>query len=350
MISRLLFVLFFVSSCSLILSKSKENFTIPNNWPNAVYDFETNPLTEMGFQLGRMLFYDPVLSRDSTISCASCHLQATGFAHVDHDLSHGIDGRVGTRSAMTLMNLAWSNSFMWDGGIINLDRQAIAPITSHDEMDENLNRVIAKITQMPKYQIAFKKVFGKKAITVQNMLLALSQFEVSLVSANSKYDQYKRGELVFTEQEQKGLKLFEQHCASCHPAPLFTTNEFKNNGLPIDKDLKDFGRMKITNFSSDSLKFKVPTLRNIKFTSPYMHDGRFENLREVLNHYSNGIKDNTVAKELKNGLTLSGENKTDIIAFLLTLTDTEFLYNPRFAYPRENYFEARRSSNIKSSK
>lgn len=343
MIGRLLFVLFLVSSCSLMLSKRTEVFNSPIDWPKAVYDFETNPLTEGGFQLGRMLFYDPVLSRDSTISCASCHLQATGFAHVDHDLSHGIDGRIGMRSAMTLMNLAWSNSFMWDGGVINLDRQAIAPITSHDEMDADLNRVLEKISQMPKYQVAFQQVFGKKSITVQNLLLALSQFEVSLVSANSKYDQFKRGELVFTEQEQKGLLLFEKHCASCHPAPLFTTGEFKNNGLSIDKDLMDFGRMKITNFPSDSLKFKVPTLRNIKFTSPYMHDGRFENLREVLNHYSEGIKDGMVAAELKGGLPLTSENKTDLIAFLLTLTDKEFLYNPRFAFPRENYFETRRN-------
>ncbi len=337
--------LFLLLTLSFMWLKKKDNPLISEwtkKWPKPTYNFDQNPITEDGFQLGRMLFYDPILSRDSTISCASCHLQATGFAHVDHDLSHGIDGRIGIRSAMTLMNLAWSQSFMWDGGVINLDRQAIAPITAHDEMDEDLNNVMAKLNRSKRYQKAFHQVFSEEA-TVQNMLFALSQFELSLVSANSKYDQYKRGEksAMFTQQEKNGLKLFTKHCSSCHTAPLFTNQKFKNNALTLDENLKDIGRMKITNLSKDSLLFKVPTLRNIKFTFPYMHDGRFATLREVMNHYSKGIHDSpTLSEELKKGIKLSEENKTDLIAFLHTLTDTEFLFNPRFLYPRENYFES----------
>lgn len=337
--TKILFVVFFISSCALLTRKKEVANVFPENWPETHYDFSNNPITEDGFQLGKMLFYDPILSRDSTISCASCHLQQTGFAHVDHDLSHGIDGRIGTRSATAIMNLAWSPSFMWDGGVPNLDRQAIAPITSHEEMDEDLKHVVLKLNRSPKYQRAFKQVFNQEEITLQNMLLALSQFELCLVTSNSKYDKLKRGEVEFTEQENRGETLFTQNCSSCHTSPLFTSYAFKNNGLPMDDGLKDIGRMKITNLSKDSLLFKVPTLRNIKFTRPYMHDGRFETLRDVLKHYSSGIENGkTVDPTLKGGLNLSESQQTDIIAFLLTLTDKEFLFNMRYGFPREDYF------------
>jgi len=338
--TRILALLFFIVTASLIW-KGKGFQSFKNKWPDKTYDFARNPITESGIGLGRALFYDPILSRDSTISCASCHLQATGFTHVDHDLSHGIDGRIGMRNSMTLMNLAWSKSFMWDGGVPTLDRQAIAPMTDFKEMDEDLTNVLRKINAQKRYRDAFKKAFGKEEATMQTLLFALSQFELQLVSNQSKYDGYMQNDklVLFSKQEKKGLKLFRQNCASCHTEPLFTNREFENNGLPIDSELQDYGRMRITNLSKDSLQFKVPTLRNIKFTSPYMHDGRFHSLREVLNHYTDGIQDSpALSKKLKKRIILSENDKTDIIAFLYTLTDKTFLFNPDYSFPKSFFF------------
>ena len=310
-------------------------FEIPKGWPKPHYDFSKNPLTEEGFQLGRKLFYDPILSRDSTISCSSCHLQATGFTHVDHSLSHGIDGKIGTRNSMTLMNLAWSKSFMWDGGVNHIDVQALNPLTNPVEMDETLEHVVQKLQKSEKYQQLFENAFGDSKITGQRLLKALTQFELLLVSSNSKYDKVLRKEAVFTEQEQKGYHLFKTNCASCHNEPLFTNDKFENNGLAIDTTLNDIGRIKITNKKEDYLRFKVPTLRNIQFTFPYMHDGRFKTLTEVIKHY-NSISNNTfLPKELSKPMNLSDNDRVDLVAFLKTLTDNEFLFNKRFSYPRE---------------
>jgi cytochrome c peroxidase len=326
----------------IIVSFSKNYFNpiyfeIPNGFPKPFYDFKNNPLTEEGFELGRQLFYDPNLSKDSTISCASCHLQATGFTHVDHELSHGIDGKIGTRNSLTLQNLAWSKNFMWDGGVNHLDVQAIAPITSDVEMNETLENVVEKLQKSTEYVSLFEKAFGTKKITGQLTLKAISQFIVSLTTSNSKYDKVIRKEVSFTEIEQKGYKLFKIHCATCHQEPLFTNNDFKNNGLEVDITLNDFGRMKITQNPKDSLKFKVPTLRNIEFTFPYMHDGRFKTLNEVVKHYNLGIKHSkTLSKELKKPMNLSDNNRTELIAFLKTLTDKEFLFNNKFSYPNKN--------------
>ena len=308
---------------------------IPKNWPKPVYDFKNNPLTEEGFQLGRNLFYDPILSKDNTISCASCHLQATGFTHVDHDLSHGIEGKIGTRNSLTLQNLAWNKNFMWDGGVNHLDVQAIAPITSEVEMNETLENVVVKLQKSDKYVALFEKAFGTKKITGQLTLKAISQFVVSLTTSNSKYDKVSRKEEKFTEIEQKGYKLFQKHCTSCHKEPLLTNDSFRNNGLPIDEDLKDIGRMKITQNSEDSLHFKVPTLRNIEFTYPYMHDGRFKTLNEVVKHYNSGIqKSTTLSKELLQPMSLSDNERIELIAFLKTLTDKSFLFNTKYTYPK----------------
>jgi cytochrome c peroxidase len=312
-------------------------FDIPKYFPKPVYDFKNNPLTEEGFQLGRNLFYDPILSKDNTISCASCHLQQTGFTHVDHELSHGIEGKIGTRNSLTLQNLAWSKNFMWDGGVNHLDVQAIAPITSEVEMNETLENVVRKLKKSDKYPELFQKAFGTKKITGQLTLKSISQFVVSLKTSNSKYDKVIRKEEKFTEMEQKGYDLFKINCSSCHKEPLFTSDKFENNGLAIDETLNDFGRMKITQNLKDSLKFKVPTLRNVQFTFPYMHDGRFKTLTEVVNHYNLGIqKSKTLSKELQKPMSLSDNERTEIVAFLKTLTDNEFLFNPKFSYPKEN--------------
>lgn len=324
-----------------MVSFSKDYFTpiyfdIPKGFPKPTYDFKNNPLTEEGFELGRKLFYDPMLSKDSTISCASCHLQQTGFTHVDHDLSHGIDGKIGTRNSLTLQNLAWSKTFMWDGGVNHLDVQAIAPITSEVEMNENFENVINKLNQNQEYKDLFQKAFGNKKITGQLTLKAISQFVVSLTTSNSKYDRVIRKEEKFTEMEQKGYDLFKQNCASCHTEPLFTNHNFKNNGLQIDTTLNDFGRMKVTQNPKDSLLFKVPTLRNIEFTFPYMHDGRFKTLTEVVKHYNFRIqKSKTLSKELETPLNLSDNQRVELVSFLKTLTDKEFLFNPKYGFPKK---------------
>jgi len=303
------------------------------------YDLSKLSMSENEFQLGRQLFYDPILSRDQSISCASCHLQATGFTHVDHDLSHGIEGRIGKRNSMALMNLAWNTSFMWDGGVNHIELQALAPISSEDEMGSSLKEVVTKLNASKKYKILFYNSYKDSLVTGQKTLLALTQFVVMLNSYNSKYDKYIRNEKggEFTMQEKNGLAIFKNNCASCHTEPLFTNNEFHNNGLTLDPYLKDFGRMLITNKSEDSLKFKVPTLRNIQFTPPYMHDGRFETLKAVITHYNSGITHNiTLAEDLKNNLELTHKEEVDLLVFLRTLTDKEFLFNNRFSYPHIN--------------
>lgn len=312
-------------------------FEVPKSWPKPHYNFKGNPLTEEGFQLGRNLFYDPILSRDNTISCASCHLQQTGFTHVDHDLSHGIDGKIGTRNSLTLQNLAWTKNFMWDGGVNHLDVQAIAPITSETEMDESLENVVTKLQKSEKYQNLFEKAFDTKKITGQLVLKAISQFTVMLKTSNSKYDKVAQNEEKFTEMEQKGYDLFKINCASCHTEPLLTNNSFENNGLAVDETLNDYGRLTITKNPKDSLKFKVPTLRNVEFTFPYMHDGRFKTLTEVVKHYNSGIQKNkTLAKQLIKPMHLTDNQRTEIVAFLKTLTDKEFLFDSRFSYPKAN--------------
>jgi cytochrome c peroxidase len=320
-----------------VIKINKNYLDYPDYWPVPAYDFKKNPVTEEGFQLGRKLFYEPDFSRDGTISCASCHLQATGFTHVDHDLSHGIDGRIGKRNSLALMNLAWNTSFMWDGGVNHIDMQALQPITSKDEMDSSLKEVVEKLNTSSKYRKLFYKVFKDSIITGQHTLKALSQFTVSLNSYTSKYDKYIRKEdnVTFTDQEKSGLELFKNNCSSCHKAPLFTAIDFKNNGLSIDTTLNDYGRYGITKNPADSLKFKVPTLRNIQFTAPYMHDGRFESLREVLDHYVNPVNHNKTTDVIIKGIDLSQNDKTDLLVFLKTLSDFEFLYDTRYSFPRE---------------
>lgn len=307
---------------------------IPKGWPKTKYDFSKNPLTEEGFQLGRKLFYDPILSRDKTISCASCHLQATGFTHVDHELSHGIDGKIGTRNSLALMNLAWSDNFMWDGGVNHLDVQPINPITSPVEMDETLANVVFKLQKSENYPLLFKEAFGDSKITGQHLLKALSQFVIMLKSSNSKYDKVMRKEAEFTEKEKNGYRIFKANCASCHKEPLFTGDKFERNGLTLDTTLNDIGRERITNNLEDRMRFKVPTLRNIQFTAPYMHDGRFKKLSDVIKHYNSLGNDKNLPKQLKKPMNLSDNERVDLLAFLHTLTDLEFLFDPKFSFPK----------------
>ncbi len=309
--------------------------TYPSYWPKPTYDFSKNPLTQEGIDLGRKLFYDPILSSDSSISCSNCHLSFTAFTHVDHALSHGVNDSIGTRNSPSLMNLAWHTSFMWDGAVNHLDVQGLAPISHPAEMNEDINNVIKKL-QRNSYPSLFFKAFGDSNITGEHLLKAISQFELTLISCNSKYDSVMQKQTVFNSQEANGYKLFKQNCASCHTEPFFTNHQFENNGLFIDTLLNDYGRYNITKNPNDSLKFKVPTLRNIEFSFPYMHDGRFKNLSEVLKHYTKNINHSTtLSNHLKNPITLTSNEKVDLTTFLLTLTDKNFLFNKNNSFPNE---------------
>lgn len=309
-------------------------FIYPKYFPAPAYDFLKNPLTDEKVELGRRLFYDPALSRDSSISCASCHAPFNAFAHVDHDLSHGIEDRIGTRNAPALMNLAWHPVFMTDGAVNHLDVQALAPISHPDEMDFTLAGVVERLGRIPTYQTAFEIAWGDKGITGERVLKSLSQFQLTLVSANAKYDSVMRGEGEFTVQEAKGYLIFKENCNSCHREPLFSTFGFANNGLPLDPTLNDLGRMKISSRPEDSLKFKIPSLRNIEYSFPYMHDGRFAKLSHVLQHYTNGIQHGpTLSPELASPIRLSTDEKVDLTAFLLTLSDRHFVFDKKHGFP-----------------
>ena len=327
-----LFLLFF-----LLLSFKKGDITIhklPKHFPKTIYGLEKNPLDSSQVQLGRALFYDPILSLDSSISCASCHSPYNAFAHTDHKLSHGIYGQIGTRNAPALFNLAWQPSFMWDGAINHIDMQALAPISHPQEMGETINNVVYKISNNKLYKDLFAQTFQDSIINSQRILKSIASFQLSLISANSKYDQVTNGTASFNEKEKKGLKLFQSHCNSCHTAPLFSNYTFKNNGLSVDSTLNDLGKMTVTGLNKDKHLFKVPSLRNLSYTFPYMHDGRFKTLREVLDHYTTIDNNLSVSKELKKPIKLNDNEKTDLISFLLTLDDKSFVFDPNNKFPK----------------
>lgn len=305
---------------------------VAKGWPRPVYKFRDNPVKPAVVQLGRMLFYDPILSADTTVSCASCHNPYNAFAHTDHQLSHGIRGAIGMRNAPTLANLAWKPHFMIDGAVHHLDFQALAPLTNPEEMAETLPGVVKKLNAIAQYRRLFTQAWGDSLITGERFLKAMSQFMLTLVSNNSKYDQVMRKEAgaAFTEQESRGLALFRRHCASCHAEPLFTNHRFASNGLALDPELNDWGRMRVTKLPADSLLFQVPTLRNIEFTFPYMHDGRYRKISQVLQHYNSLQKPLPGSKET---IQLSDAERVELTAFLLTLTDRRFLFNKELGPP-----------------
>jgi cytochrome c peroxidase len=333
-----MFKYFIVLICLAAIQLIEQNdlFFIPKNWPAPVYEFERNQLTKEKILLGRVLFYDPILSKDSTISCNSCHSPFSAFTHVDHALSHGIHDSIGTRNSPALMNLAWQKTFMWDGAINNLDMQSLAPISHRAEMGSSIHAVVIKLIRNKLYKKLFYNAFKDSIATGEHTLKAIAQFMLTIVSSNSKYDKVMNNEDKFTVQEQNGYQIFKKNCASCHTEPLFTNGSFTNNGIGLDTILNDMGRMIVTQSKEDAYKFKVPTLRNIEFSHPYMHDGRFKKLNEVLNHYANGIKKSeTLDAKLQNGIVLTSNQKVDLTAFLLTLSDKEFLFDAKFAYPKE---------------
>lgn len=301
--------------------------------PNDI--FRDNPLTKEGVELGRALFYDGRLAKDGLVSCGSCHQPFAAFSTFDHDFSHGIDNQFTTRNAPGLFNLAWHRELHWDGGINHLEVQPLAPITAANEMGEELSNILSKLNADSRYRAMFRAAFGEPEATSQRMLKALSQFMGIIVSANSKYDRVKVGKETFTQAEASGYAIFKIKCGSCHQEPLFTDLSYRNTGMSMDPGLKDVGRMRITRLSSDSLKFKVPSLRNVALTGPYGHDGRFYSLGAVIDHYRSGPKSGpTVDPALRIGLSISNNEKADLLQFLSTLTDTTFTKDPRFTEPR----------------
>jgi cytochrome c peroxidase len=308
---------------------------MPEGFPQPVYKFEDNPLSREGFELGRKLFYDGRLSIDGVHPCSSCHQQIAAFGTYEHDRSHSVYNSHTLRNAPVLFNLAWQNGFHWDGEFNSLKDEAAQPINGHTEMGESFQGVIGKLQNDAEYRKIFKEVFRYPFIRPEFILKALSQFTGYLTSADSKYDRYKKGTTTFTAPEENGYQVFKANCAVCHREPLFTDYSFRNIGLPIDTALKDYGRMRVTGKREDSLKFKVPTLRNVNISSNYMHDGRFNTLAQCLNHYRTGVQPSvTLDPLLVNGIPLTNAQASDLTAFLRTLTDSAFLKDPRFSRPQ----------------
>lgn len=313
--------------------------------PNIAVD---NPLTEQGVKLGRMLFYEKMLSGNGAMACASCHLQEFAFTDTTQ-FSTGIQGKKGSRQAMSVFNMAWhDNGFFWDGRAHLLRDQSLLPIQDELEMDETLENVVAKLTEQKMYKDQFVRAFGTDAITANKISLALEQFMNSITSTNSKYDYFLADSTVFTPSEKRGLKLFSTDynpffpkesgadCKHCHSGFNFDNDKYMNNGL--DATFADKGREQVTKNAADIGKFKVTSLRNIALTAPYMHDGRFKTLEEVVDHYNSGIKasatlDPALEQTREKGLFLTEQDKLDLVAFLKTLTDNELMNNINYSNP-----------------
>lgn len=309
---------------------------LPSNLPKPVYSLNDNPITEKGFLLGKKLFYDGNLSSNGIVSCGFCHQQPSAFTQHGHDVSHGVNDRLGKRNSLAISNVIWQKTFFWDGGVNHLDFVPLNALENPVEMDETLENVLRKLNQSEKYRIAFREAFQVEEIQSAQFLSALSQFMATLISANSRYDKYVRNEGgQLSGQELSGLAIFKQKCSTCHATDLFTDGSYRNNGISNDFRY-DKGREEITLNVNDRGKFKVPSLRNIEYTDPYMHNGSFYTLEEVLDHYTDGVKDSetldpVLKQNAKLGITLNEQEKKDIVAFLKTLTDHEFLRDKRFS-------------------
>ncbi|WP_426275630.1 cytochrome-c peroxidase [Chryseobacterium sp. S-02] len=312
------------------------NLSFPSYFPEMTFDISGNPVTKNGVELGRKLFYEGRLSRNNTISCGFCHIQENAFTHHGHTVSHGVDDKIGIRNAPPIQNMAFLKRYMWDGVIHNLNEQPIIPITNEDEMDSSMPEIVLKLSSDAKYKKLFKAAYGDENITGERILKALSQFMVTLISADSKYDRMKQGKESFSSDEAQGMNLFQQKCASCHSGELFTDESFRNTGMYYNTQFKDPGRYRVTLEQNDWMKFRVPSLRNVEYTAPYMHDGRFYTLEAVLNFYSDNVEDNAnLDPQLKQnghpGIAMNPQEKQLIIAFLKTLSDKNFITNPKFA-------------------
>lgn len=324
----------------------------PANFGGRINIPADNPTTKEGVYLGRMLFYEKKLSANNTLSCASCHQQKLAFTDGEA-FSTGIDKSLTSRNSMALVNLLWVRNFFWDGRSPSLEDQAVFPMTNPHEMGQSLDVTVKKLQQTTAYPILFKKAFGIETIDADKIRKALAQFERTLISADSPYDRYLAGTYQPTASELRGINLFMEgpapergmrggNCGHCHGGPKVFKELFHNNGLDIEP--KDIGREAISQQRSDKGRFRVPTLRNIALTAPYMHDGRFRTLDDVLNHYNEHIEESPSLSSFLRGvsnekggktLLLNQTEKADIIAFLHILTDTTFINNPAFSDPNK---------------
>jgi cytochrome c peroxidase len=284
------------------------------------------------------------------MSCGTCHQQRLAFTD-GLPFSRGIDGTATSRSSMSLANLAWVRQFFWDGRAKSLEEQAVTPLTDAHEMGQSLEVSSGKLQKTTLYPPLFKLAFGSDTITGTRITQAISQFERTMVSANSRYDQFLAGTYQPTEQEKRGHDLFMTHpvpeqnlrganCGDCHGGYKTFMEFYHNNGL--DSLPKDIGREKLTSRYTDRGRFRVPTLRNIALTAPYMHDGRFKTLEEVLDHYNDHVQMSSSLAPLiieatnevgGKSLLLTPNEKQDVIAFLHMLTDSTFITEPRFSDP-----------------
>ena len=297
-----------------------------------------NPMTYEGIALGRRLFYDSILSADFSMSCASCHKASSAFSDPDQ-FSEGVDGIRGNRNASTIINHVWNPNFFWDGRSPTLEAQALEPVPNPIEMHLMWGEAIQRLRSHPEYPALFKKAFDTDQINRDFVAKAIAQFERTMISANSKYDRRLQGLENLNDQEFRGFEIFfteKGDCFHCHGNILLTDNIFHNNGL--DSVFTDIGLEEVTGNANDRGKFKTPTLRNIEFSAPYMHDGRFESLEEVIDFYSEGLKfSNTIDPLMKKvdqgGIQLTPAEKADLIAFLKTFSDTAFIQDSAFSNP-----------------
>lgn len=310
--------------------------------------YTDNPPTVEGVELGRHLFYDPILSANNTFSCASCHKQEAAFSDSPKRFSTGIKGDSMLRNTMPLFNLAWYPFLFWDGKASSLEEQALHPVRAHDEMNLDWTTAVERIEQSAFYRPKFQKAFGSAQIDSVLIARAIAQFERTLISNNSKYDQVLRGERYFTKDEYAGFIFVNDQtkgdCLHCHTTDadaLGTTAGFSNNGLVAafkPEDYVDKGKAEVTGLTKDIGHFRIPSLRNVAVTAPYMHDGRIKTLEGVLDFYSEGVNnsyniDSKIQFAHQGGVRLTKDEKQQIIAFLLTLTDSTFITNPEFANP-----------------
>jgi cytochrome c peroxidase len=305
-------------------------YNAPTYYPKLVYPTASYP-TKFRFLLGKKLFYDKLLAKDFSVSCASCHLQELAFAE-NKEFSTGFNGEIGTRNSPSLSNVGYNASFFWDGGVPSLEAQAFAPLDNHKEFNMPYDSLILRLNARKEYSDFFKKAFNDEP-NLNNYSIALAIFQRALISGNSKFDKYyyQGDTTVLTSSEKNGYALFSSTvtgCNNCHSGFNFTNNSFQNNGLYLN--YADQGRYLVTGFITDFAKFKVPSLRNVELTKPYIHDGSLKNLEEVINHYNSGGAAHQSKSIHVKPLNLNPQQKTDLINFLKTLTDEEFINNKEF--------------------